>query len=384
MPANDTEPLTPLSRVAGFATRYWAQWIVLGSLVSAFVGWIKYDISLLQPLEELAHKQAVYREETRRSELQRQAIQHHLKLAQSFLDVGQLSPAKRELEAVEKLDPGNPEASLGLLKLDVFEPVHDKNYVPDVAERRIRMILERSDEDPHALTFLGDVYALVEEAKAASYYQRAIKKHRGAAAAYEGLGVLLDASQRFDAALPYYEKAVQLSPWNQPYLSNLAYQYLAKGDAERTIQTDRRLLHLNNQYLLAYYSSSIAYRWLDELEMSSVRLDQLLNLLADPDIHGSECNRALWFFHTDSGPVFFGLHEASKRAYYATLGAALTAHLRIESTRRDELLASAAKLEGPNFDQVRRLIRYDAAVLLDRRPERKLQIEAFLKLLERH
>lgn len=381
-PANDSEPESRLSRAFGFATHHWTQVLLAGSLASALIGWQVYDISLLQPLEELEQKQHVYREARRRSELQAQAVTQHLKLAQSFLDLGRLALAKHELEAAEKLDPGNPEARLGLLKIDVFEPVHDKNYVPEIAERRLNMILEQSPEDPHVLTFLGDVHSWIDEAAARSYYERAIAARPGAPGAYAGLAVMLDFKQRTDEAIHFYEMAVERSPWNQSYLNNLSYQYLLKRDAEHAVATDRMLLNLNGQYLLAYYSSSIAFRWLDQLEPARAYGDELLKLLADPEIHASECNRGHWFFHTDAQPVFFDQGEPPKRTYYAMLGAALTAHLRDDATRRDELLTSAAKLEGKGFDEVRRLVRYDGKVLTEQRPERKAQVDAYLALLE--
>jgi len=356
---------------------------VLGSLISALVGWQLYDISLLQPLEELSHKQRAYREGERRTQLQYEAVQHHLKLAYSFLDVGQLSPAKRELEAAAKLDPTNPEVRLGLLKVDVFEPVRDKNYVPEVAERRLRMILERSPEDPHVLSFLGDVYQALSEDKARGYYERAIAKHPGAASAYNGLAVLNDIRNRPDAALPHYLKAVELSPWNQHYLNNLAYQYLGKRDAGSAIPYYETLLTLNDQYLVAYYTLVIALRWVDRLDLAAYYDRRLLSLLSDPQIHASECNRGHWFFHAGSEVVFFELQQPDKRKYYAQLAAALTAHLRDDAARRDELLAAAHDVPGhAEYEDVKRLVQHDATLLVEQRPAQAHSVADFLKRLD--
>jgi len=61
-----------------------------------------------------------------------------------------------------------------------------------------------------------------------------------------------------DDARQLYEKAASLSPWNQTFLNNLAYQHFLAGEYKKADELYVRLLSLDSRYLLSYFMLSQA------------------------------------------------------------------------------------------------------------------------------
>jgi len=338
----------------------WGIVAALVSLLLAFAGWLVYDVSPLSTVEEIAHRQ-----EQRR--FQRDLVARHLALGNDFLSVGQLEAAKLEFTRARELDQYSIEAEVGLLKVSVFEPITSNDYSPEVAERRLQAILQGNANDTHALAFLGEVFRGINQEKALEYYEQALDVDSGNALAYFGKAVLADEAGKRAEALPLYEKAVTLSPWNQTFLNNLAYQHFLGANYEKADELYVLLLSLDSRYLLSYYmlGHSRLLRGQDEQAYRTFGL--LDQLLADDQTISLRRNTGPWFFHVDEGAPVYLYTNAEKRAY-AHYVIALAASLSAHSDEARQHLAGVAVL-GDAARAGRRIVVGDMRRLQKARPE---------------
>jgi Flp pilus assembly protein TadD len=103
---------------------------------------------------------------------------------------------------------------------------------------RIDRILTQHPDDPHAHLFLGDLYAIQDDYTTAStHYEQAIARDPTLAHGYFSLGVVYDKLGKVEQSLQMYERAATLADWHQPYLNNLAYQYLQHQDYDKARAT---------------------------------------------------------------------------------------------------------------------------------------------------
>ena len=89
----------PQSRMAQRLDWLSAHWVLVAfclSLLAVILAWIFFKVSPLQPLEEIAHKQAEYRRNDAQRDFKRKMVQRHLALGKAFLNVGQYKGAELE------------------------------------------------------------------------------------------------------------------------------------------------------------------------------------------------------------------------------------------------------------------------------------------------
>jgi len=287
-----------------------------------------------------------------------------------------------EFISARDLDQYSIDAEIGLLKVSVFEPIKSDDYSPEVADRRLQAILRTNVTDTHALTFLGEVYRGVDKGKALEYYNLALTADSNNALAYFGKAVLLDTAGKREDALAFYEKAVALSPWNQTFLNDLAYQHFLGRNYEKAEELYIRLLSLDSRFLLSYYilAHSQLLRDRDAQAYQSLRLlDQLLNDDATSELSR---NRSPWFFHVyQSTPVYL-YTKAEKRAC-ARYVLALAAYLVSRPIEAQQHLTAVDEL-GPDAAQASRLIMLgDVRRLQAARPQQAAVWELFRSRLLR-
>lgn len=358
-------------------TRNWVVFLFILSVIGSLIGWVAYDISIFQPLEEISAKQKDYRRTEQQIEYKQRMVKRHIDLANSFLSVSQLEAAKKEFENALKLDPNNTDAHFGKLKAEIFDPIDNKEYVPEIAEKKLNVILEERSNDPHALSFLGDVYIDISKELSLEYYKKAISQDPSVASAYQGIAVIYDMDKNKEEAIKMYEKALSLSKWNQTYINNLGYQYLQRKDYNSAIEKYELLLKLDYRFLLTYYTLSNAYRLYGNLTYASLYQERLIDLLNDDKIVLLPRNQGEWFFHTDTRSIHF--YDYSMRNCYAYYNAALTTYLLMDKEKADSYVTKAKSTNTPNECLVKELISYDIKALKEAQREHSKLLDAFIK-----
>jgi tetratricopeptide (TPR) repeat protein len=329
------------------------------SILYAFTAVFIFDVSPFQPAEEIAAKQSEYRLVAKQELIKSEMVSRHLKLGNSFLNVLQLDAAKFEFEEALKLDSLNLSAKKGLFKSEIFRPIVERDYDPEIMEKRLLLILQEDPEDPHAFLFLGEIYRSIDQEQALNYYQKAIDKDASIAAAYFGMGVIYDQQNKPDEALKMYEKALSLSRWNQVFLDNLGDQYYLRKEYQKAIEEYELLLRLNPRCLIAYYTISNAYRLTGNLEQARLDQERLIELMEDENVTSMQINQRAWFFRTRYEQVSF--YNYPEKKFYAYYNTALTYYLlgneikalqyvkKVRDLRIDKDLESEVK-ELVNFD----------------------------------
>jgi hypothetical protein len=117
------------------------------SVLAVLTGKLIFNISPLQRLEEIAYKQRVYRRKAEQETYKKKITEYHLELGNTFLDLRQVAAAKIEFQTVLKLDPINKEAQRGLFKSEIFEPIQEEHYDPEIVKRRLDMVLKDDPSD---------------------------------------------------------------------------------------------------------------------------------------------------------------------------------------------------------------------------------------------
>lgn len=351
--------------------------IFLIALISVPIGWSIFDISPLQPLEEIAFKQSEYRLKEKQDLLRSEMVNRHLKLGNSFLNVLQLDAAKIEFEEALKLDPLNLSAKRGLTKSEIFTPILMNDYDPEVMEKRLELILEENPNDPHAFLFLGMIYTPINQDKALEYYQKAIDNDPSIAAAYFGIGVIYDQQNKPDEALKMYRVALNFSKWNQVFLSNLGDQYYLRKEYQKAIEQYDLLLTLDDRLLPVYYTVSNSYRLKGNLEQARMDQEKLIRLLDNENVTCFMRNQQAWYFHSGHEHIFF--YEYPEKKYYAYYNLAITYYLLGNET---EALIYVKKAEDLNLDrdlekQVKKLIHFDIDTLQEEQKSYRNRTEEF-------
>jgi adenylate cyclase len=142
-------------------------------------------------------------------------------------------------------DPGFSSAYTGLAYQQLYDVMN--GYTDDVdmslsdAEQNIRKALGFDDKDALARFTLGRLYTLKPDYEAAiGEFERGIALNPGFAQIYHGIGFALAFGGRPEEAIPYFEKAIRLSP-QDPHLTSFmavrAYAYLTMKEYEKAIES---------------------------------------------------------------------------------------------------------------------------------------------------
>ncbi|MBN2427168.1 MAG: hypothetical protein JXK94_02405 [Deltaproteobacteria bacterium] len=372
-PANFYELMT-------FLSSNWPVFLFFFSIFAVLVGWFVYSVHPLQPLEEIAHKQRQYKAEDESHLFKKRMVNRHLELGNTFLSTNQLEAAKIEFHKALEMDPTKVQAQMGVFKSEVFEPITPQRiYDPEVMKKKLMLILKENPSDPHALSFMGNVYLYVDRKKAEEFFKRATAQDSSLAAGYYGLGLIHDIENRLDEALEMYEKALSLSEWNQHYLNNVAYKYLQKKQYKQAIEKYYLLLSLDQRYLLAYYTIANAYRLSNDFYSAQWYQKRLLALMDDEEITALDRNKGVWFFHVESDNLvqFF---DFPKKRCYAYYNIALTSFLLGLEEESRAFLEKARDLGTPEEPNVKELVNFDISALEKEQPDTTEQLNGFKQI----
>jgi TolB-like protein len=142
-------------------------------------------------------------------------------------------------------DPGFSSAYTGFAYQQLYDVMN--GYTDDVdmslseAEQNVQKALGFDDKDALARFTLGRLYTLKPDYEAAiGEFERGIALNPGFAQIYHGMGFALAFGGHPKEAIPYFEKAIRLSP-QDPHLTSFmavrAYAYLTMRDYDKAIES---------------------------------------------------------------------------------------------------------------------------------------------------
>jgi len=366
-----------------FIKNYWVLAAAGLSAVGLVVGWARFRLSPLQALEERAHKQDAYRRLDEQNSYRRRMVDRHLELGDVFLDSSLLGAAEQELRQALVLDPTNVKAQFGLLKADVFKPISDREPEPLVSESRLKFILKEDPDDKHALLYLGILYTTIDADEARTYLQRALAQDPRLAVAYVNLGFICDMTGDPEQAMQMYEKALQLTGWQQNALNNISYHYIRQGRFEEAVKKLTLLLHLDGDALIAYWNLSNALRFLGQHEVAYLHLKQVHRLMENQETLDHKDNRGPWFFETaadGSGKGVLFVDPAQKKAY-TLFSLAFSCHLTDRPREAKSMLSHAAELACDEPQPALEFVRANMRRLTELYPDLTQAVHCFEKMI---
>ena len=351
-----------------------SNWVPVGGIALALVGWGMTGASPIHALNDVAYQQD-------QRESQGELVKRHITLGNDFLNLGQLEAAQAEFKQARTIDTYNTDAQFGSLKASVFDTIKANEYDPEIAERWLRFILSKRPDDTHGLAYLGLVHARIDPDSALWYYDQALASDTGNALAYAGKGdVYLLRNQEVNA-FEMYERAHSISPWNQVFLNNLGYQRYLRGDYAEADSIYRRLLLLNDKYLLSAYmlantdlmmgQPGVAYQILQILVAGSLRDSARMSLPS---------NLSGWAFFV-GGARPEELHDRREKATYAHYLMAITAYLSGDEPSARRHLREVGQLHVPWLKPVETIVWTDLRTLRGARPEMRARIDRLERMI---
>jgi len=382
-----------LKRAFNFLTEHWPVLTFIATVLVATGAILWEGFSPLYPFKALAFSEKELSHREREFSEQKAAFgraadergltatltQNSVRLAKSFLDVGQLDEAKRAYEQALELDPLDLVARRGLFKTEVYGMAAAGQHDAEVIRMRLESLLAINAKDPHALTMLGNLYARAglgrEEAMAK--YRQAIAIDPAVAEAHLGLATLYlkDADLLAQAQAPI-EEAVRLSPWNRRYLETLANVRDQGGNVGEAFELYRRVLSLDGDYLSPYFEIVNLQRRLGDLARALVTGQRLAARLDDKRITDLPKNRKTLYFPAGDGTV--SLHNVEQKRCYALLSLSATAYLLGRPDAARAYAAQARPAAFPDGAEVARLLASDLRRLKEDQPAIGARIDEYL------
>lgn len=275
--------------------------LLVVTIIGILIGLFKFKISLLQPLEKIAHDQSEYRRKNIQEQKKSDLVAWHVGLGLDFFNIGKLSAAKGEFKAALALDPLNTSAELGLFKASILDKTPDGQLDYEITNKKIDFIrnLSMNEHDAHAYYLRGMLNKEINPKEAIRLFRLATKYNDKFADAYYRIGMIYEIHEEFETfdALTYYQYAYDQSPYNQTYLNNLAYQQLQQGDYIPAIANYKELLKLDKNDLLIYITLSHALLYHGDIKESAEKMNDLIRAVEkNTEILHTALNVMEWYF----------------------------------------------------------------------------------------
>lgn len=375
-----------------FLSEHWPILTVLVTLVTAAGAMFLEGFSPRYPFRALAFNQTELDHRKQEFEEQQEAFERaaqerklkarlaedSVRLAKSFLDVGQIEEAQRAYDKALELDPLHVEARRGRFKTEVYEIAAAGQHDPEVIRMRLEAVLAMDPRDPHALTMLGNLYvrAGLDRQDAMAKYRLALEIDPAVAEAQFGLAMLHLKDDDLAQAQAPIEEAVRLSPWNPRYLETLAYVRDRSGNVREALELYQHAINLDGQYLSPYFEIAALQRRQGYLEGALATGQRLAALLDDAKISALPKNQETLYFPVEERPVYLRRPEEKRCYAYWTVSA--TAHLLQQPEVARDSAARARALGIPNHLEVVRLLKSDLRRLKEEKPELGEKIDGYL------
>jgi tetratricopeptide (TPR) repeat protein len=301
--------------------------LALGGLLVVALGIVVAGISPLTVLYKAAEDYDDY-------EARQALVDDHVELGNKLLDVEQPRAARVEFQAALALDESDPEATLGLVKTRVFEPIEGDELDPEVSHKRLTHLVLTRPDDANARAYRGDSWLRFGLYRMAfGEYTRSVRLDAKLAHGYSGQGLVYDVLGEPEKALERYERALKISGHSTRYRSAYAAQLDRLGRSDEAIDEYEDLLTVDPGSLLPYYGLANASRLMGDLARARDVQGALVRLLADRRLANLPRNTGVWYFHVipkhtepaeaESVPLA-QLVTHGQKELYAWLGRALT------------------------------------------------------------
>lgn len=302
--------------------------LALGGLLVVALGIVVAGISPLTVLYKAADEYDDY-------EARQALVDDHVELGNKLLDVEQPRAARVEFLAALALDESDPEATLGLVKTRVFEPIEGDELDPEVSHKRLTHLVLTRPDDANARAYRGDSWLRFGLYRMAlGEYTRSVRLDAKLAHGYSGQGLVYDVIGEPEKALERYRRALKISGHSTRYRSAYASQLARLGRYQEAIDEYENLLAVDPGSLLPYYGLANARRLLGRTSGAREVQVALVRLIADRRLANLPRNTGVWYFHTipkhtgpppDDGPQPLAqLVTHGQKELYARLGLALT------------------------------------------------------------
>ena len=281
--------------------------LIFGVLIASF----GYNISIFQPLEEIAARQKEYKiriiertNQQQEKEFHARIVKSHLKLGNAFLYDKHYKTAADQFKKTLRLDKMNLEAQMGLLITDIYISLKNHTYTPDILRKQIYVIIsdvstkgdyEYLHPKAHANILYGNLYTWLKKfGTAKAYYYKALQLDQNASSAYFGLGFICQKQEMIEQAIYFFQKALEQSNWNEKYLTHLANAYSLKNRFDQAIEKYELMITLDKTSLLIYYEIANIYSLQNNPSLAASYLERLINMLNDKNYTSLEKNQKPW------------------------------------------------------------------------------------------
>jgi tetratricopeptide (TPR) repeat protein len=302
--------------------------LALGGLVILALGIFVAGISPLTVLHKAADDYEDYEE-------RRALVDDHVELGNKLLDVEQPRAARVEFAAALALDESDPDATLGLVKTRVFEPIEGDELDPEVSHKRLTHLVLTRPEDPNARAYRGDSWLRFGlYLMALGEYNRSVRLDTKLAHGYSGQGRVYDVLGQPEKALQRYERALKVSAHSTVYQNNHANELTRLGRYREAREEYENLLAVDPGSLPPYYGLANVARLSGDSSGARAVQATLVRLIADRQVANLPRNTGVWYFHTlpahvrwrrgDEEAPLAQLVTRGQKELYAWLGLALT------------------------------------------------------------
>ena len=208
--------------------------------------------------------------------------------------------ARQFFEKALEIDPSSADAKVGVAEILIQNTIKgwSKSPKPDQerAEKLLNEALEYNNNDPKAHFAMGELRGPLQRRfpEAQIEFEKVLSLDRNFSPAWLQLGYTLSALGEPELALPYFEKAFQLSPRHQ----NIVYQYsglglchLYLGHTDQAIDFLRKARATNPRIWYIHLWLAAAFGLKGDIDEAKASLAEFYKL--KPDIHSLSQLRAL-------------------------------------------------------------------------------------------
>jgi tetratricopeptide (TPR) repeat protein len=197
-------------------------------------------------------------------------LQYHFLLADIYLNYYKSQQAVQTLERAVQIAPNNVEALLSLAELQMVLKKHEASM------KNVSKVLSINKLNPMAFFLMGmNLEQTGDEARAINAFQSAIENDPSMADAHLKLGQLF-AQKGESIAIRYYDNAIAAAP-NNPVMLYAKAEYLHNNNQlDEALETLRKAIVLDQQYLEAYFRSGVIYLEKDSAQQAYQQFDLIV------------------------------------------------------------------------------------------------------------
>ncbi|MCP4110719.1 MAG: TIR domain-containing protein [Desulfobacteraceae bacterium] len=302
--------------------------------------------------------------------LRHKSVKDNLKSANRFLNNGMYSEALDQYEQALKNCLGCAKVLADKKKAEFFKETAETDYNPGTMIERLKNIPGVPENDPHIRLLTGNMYVQMrKDEKAEDIYLEIIQEEPELAEAWFSLGILYHKQGNRKHARKMYEKAVSISEHNFRYLDNLAWIDIETGQYHDAVQSYKKMLDGDKNFLLAYAEIAKAL-WMDKKPGTALdNLRILMKKIENPRITDHPVNKAPWFFPLKDESVI--IDNLSTKKYYAAYSLAASCYMLGYTSEAETHLKKAEKLQIEYADaiNIRTLINHDISEIREKYAE---------------